>query len=84
MSYYNYKKIVIQGAEVKIYLCGVTPITRDTFKTRKKKSSLDIGVQDMKVKNGKVEGQFVPVWPKASLLHDDVRRGYSVVYNCTG
>ena len=38
----------------------------------------------MKVKNGKVEGQFVPVWPKASLLHDDVRRGYSVVYNCTG
>ena len=46
---------------------------------KKKKSSLDIGVQDMKVKNGKVEGQFVPVWPKASLLHDDVRRGYSVV-----
>ena len=37
MSYYNYKKIVIQGAERKIYLCGVTPITRDTFKTRKKK-----------------------------------------------
>ena len=40
MSYYNYKKIVIQGAERKIYLCGVTPITRDTFKTRKKKKFL--------------------------------------------
>ena len=79
MSYYNYKKIVIQGAERKIYLCGVTPITRDTLKTRKKKSSLDISVRYVKVKNSKVEGQFVPVWPKASLLHDDVRRGYSVV-----
>lgn len=62
----SYKKIVIQGAERKIYLCGVTPITRDTFKTRKK-SALDISVQYMKMKNSKVEGQFVPVWPKASL-----------------
>ena len=37
VSYYNYKKIVIRKAERKIYLYGVTPITRDTFKTRKKK-----------------------------------------------
>ena len=66
MSYYNYKKIVIQGAEVKIYLCGVTPITRDTFKTRKKKFP-GVSVWYMKMKNSKVEGQFVPVWPKASL-----------------
>ena len=55
------------------------PYHKRYLQNQKKKSSLDIGVQDMKVKNGKVEGQFVPVWPKASLLHDDVRRGYSVV-----
>ena len=64
---------------MKIYLCSVTPITRDTFKTRKKKSSLDISVRYMKVKNAKVEGQFAPVWPKAYLLRDGIRRGYSVV-----
>ena len=62
----SYKKIVIQGAERKIYLCGVTPITRVPSKLEKK-SALDISVQYMKMKNSKVEGQFVPVWPKASL-----------------
>ena len=33
----------------------------------------------MKAKNAKVEGQFAPVWPKAYLLRDGIRRGYSVV-----
>ena len=66
---------------MKIYLCSVTPITRGLLlsKLEKKKSSLDISVRYMKVKNAKVEGQFAPVWPKAYLLRDGIRRGYSVV-----